>query len=101
MACPYFWPVERRAGSYNWREAMMPLGGVWAGNCLATRDASWTPDDGRLRPFCNLGYARGGCDRFPAANAADAVRFTITGDDGSTVRLYYVVEQNHHPQAHG
>ena len=79
----------------------MPLGAVWTGHCVAARDESWTPDDGRLRPLCNLGYARGGCDRFPTTNAADAVRFTISEDDGAIVRVYYVVEQDHHPQAHG
>jgi hypothetical protein len=29
------------------------------------------------------------------------VRFAISGHDGATVRLYYVIERNHHPFAHG
>ena len=79
----------------------MPLGGVWTGQCLAAGEQSWTPDESRLRPLCNLGYARGACDRFPATNAGDAVRFTISHDDGASVGVYYVVEHDHHPRAHG
>jgi hypothetical protein len=31
----------------------------------------------------------------------DAIRFTISGDQGSLLRLYYVIERDHHPFAHG
>lgn len=61
------------------------------------------PDDTRLHRLCNLGYARGVCDRFPHAEGQgpDAVRFTISEDSESLVRLYYVIERDHHPFAHG
>jgi hypothetical protein len=101
MSCPYFRPVERRAGNWGPRETMMPLGGVWTGSCSARPGESWTPDEIRLRRLCNLGYARNGCDRFPQESGADAVRFTILGDDAITLRVYYVVERDHHPAAHG
>jgi hypothetical protein len=29
------------------------------------------------------------------------VRFTISHDDGAMLRLYYVMERDHHPFAHG
>jgi hypothetical protein len=29
------------------------------------------------------------------------VRFTISGDDGLSLRIYYVVERDHHPFSHG
>jgi hypothetical protein len=48
-----------------------------------------------------MGYARGECARFPEGDGPDAVRFTISSHDGAAIGLYYVVEQNHHPFAHG
>jgi hypothetical protein len=50
---------------------------------------------------CNLGYARGECPRFPQGDGPDAVRFTISGDDAAGVHVYYVMERNHLPFAHG
>jgi hypothetical protein len=50
---------------------------------------------------CNLGYAHGQCPRFPEGNGPDAVRFTIAQDNAEGVRLYYVMERDHHPFAHG
>jgi hypothetical protein len=80
---------------------MLPLGDHWAGACRAIPEQASQPDAATLRMLCNLGYARGACNRFPEGDGPDAVRFTIAGDDGATLRLYYVVEQNHHPFAHG
>jgi hypothetical protein len=80
---------------------MLPLGDDWAGACLAIPEPVSQPDGATLRALCNLGYARGICHRFPEGDGPDAVRFSISSDDGATLRLYYVVEQNHHPFAHG
>ena len=80
---------------------MLPLGDVWTGVCRAIADQPWQPDDDRLPTLCNLGYARGHCDHFPAADGPDAVRFTISQDQGATVRIYYVIERDHHPLGHG
>ena len=79
---------------------MLPLGDVWTGVCRANSEQPWQPDDDRLPTMCNLGYARGNCDRVPA-DGPDAVRFTISQDQGSTVRVYYVIERNHFPVTHG
>ncbi len=77
---------------------MLPLGTFWAGDCLTTQ----TPvDDPALLPACNLGYARGACPHFPPGEPADAVRFTIARDEGATIRIYYVMERDHHPHQHG
>ena len=95
MSCPYFFPVEMRGGS-----ATLPLGESWNGVCRALPGA-WTPDDAALRRCCNLGYARPVCPRFPPGDGPDAVRFTISSHVDDTVRLYYVVERDHHPFAHG
>lgn len=80
---------------------MLPLGDAWTGFCRAVPDQPFRPDDSLLDPFCNLGYARGHCARFPADDGPDAVRFTIVSDDGASLRLYYVLERDHRPFAHG
>lgn len=80
---------------------MLPLGDSWAGVCRAVPGENCAPDETAVRPLCNLGYARGQCRRFPSEAAADAVRFTIRHDDGRSLHLYYVLERDHHPFAHG
>lgn len=80
---------------------MLPLGDAWSGICHAVPDQPTHPDDSLLEPFCNLGYARGHCPRFPLDHGPDAARFTIVSDDGDALRLYYVLERDHRPFAHG
>jgi hypothetical protein len=78
MSCPYFYPVEPRAST-----AILPLGDRWAGICRAVPDLPWQPDEAVLARLCNLGYARG------------------SRDQGASLRIYYVMERDHHPFAHG
>ena len=80
---------------------MLPLGDSWAGACRAVADRAWQPDPATLRPLCNLGYARGTCAHFPPGDGPDAVLFTVSADEGASIRLYYVTERDHHPFAHG
>jgi hypothetical protein len=102
MACPYFCPESSPQAAFAGpQNAMLPLGDVWMGVCRAAPDLPWQPDPAISGTLCNLGYARGQCDRFPAGNGPDAVRFTITADRGSSLGLYYVLERDHHPFAHG
>jgi hypothetical protein len=101
MACPHFYPVKPRRQTGGSRSAMLPLGDAWEGYCRAEPDAAWNPDETTQLSLCNLGYARGSCARFPADDGPDAVRFTIAGDDDQALRLYYVLERDHHPLAHG
>lgn len=102
MACPYFYPLEPRSRASDVRDAMLPLGDSWAGMCRAAADSPTPPEEGALRPLCNLGYARETCSRFPSsAGGPDAVRFTISRDGGDSIGLYYVIERDHHPFAHG
>jgi hypothetical protein len=101
MSCPYFRPVTPQGRDSGPENAMLPLGGVWDGLCCAAPADPWQPDLSTLQRLCNLGYARGNCGRFPGGDGPDAVRFAISGDDGVTVRLYYVIERDHHPFAHG
>jgi len=80
---------------------MLPLGGAWSGFCCAVPGDAWQPEAADLERRCNLGYARGLCSRFPDDSGPDAIRFTISRDDGAVLRLYYVAERDHHPFAHG
>ena len=78
----------------------MPLGDTWSGVCRAAPAAEWLPDPHTLQQFCNFGYAREKCGRVPA-DAPDAVRFGISKDRDGTVDIYWVVEKDHLPFAHG
>jgi hypothetical protein len=107
MACPYFRPLPFGTDSpariaFSSREnAMLPLGDSFSGHCCATPELLYQPDPAVSRDFCNLGYARGQCGHFPGGDGPDAVRFTISADQGGSLRLYYVLERDHHPFAHG
>jgi len=101
MACPYFFPVAPDANRSSMTHATLPLGDAWSGLCHAIPGDPREPATETLYPTCNIGYARGRCPRFPAGDGPDAVRFSISADDGASVRLYYVVERDHLPFAHG
>lgn len=98
MACPCFYPVERLATAVK---TPAPLGDAWAGPCRAAPDAEWQPDRATLERLCNFGYARAQCPRFPAAETPDAVRFSVSRDQDGIVGIYWVMEKNHMPFAHG
>src|ERR1700730_8907919 len=89
VSCPFFHPSAPRLDAGNPQSAMLPLGSAWAGICRAIPGDAWAPDAADLRG-CNLGYARGVCARFPDGDGPDAIRFTVSHDDGDTLRLYYV-----------
>jgi hypothetical protein len=81
---------------------MLPLGACWDGRCHAADGAPFLPSGSILRTLCNLGYARETCPQFPGGAAADAVRFTISQDDGGRrIRLFHVVERDHLPVSYG
>ncbi len=101
MACPYFEPVEPQGGARRPQDTMLPLGRCWGGVCRSDPELPHIPSSQTLRSYCNLGYARDDCPRFPAAAVGDAVRFSIMGDAGGRIRLYHVVEHDHLPLMHG
>jgi hypothetical protein len=100
MACPYFYPVARFETSAWVVPPRLPLGDPYWGECRAA-DASFQPDETRLRQICNLGYGRARCDRFPELASTDAVRFHIASDAGALIRIQYVFEKECWPQEHG
>ena len=78
----------------------MPLGDAWSGICRAAPAADWQPDPGTMQQYCNFGYAREKCARVPR-EAPDAVRFAISHDRDGLIGLYWVMEKDHLPLAHG
>jgi len=51
--------------------------------------------------LCNCGYARRRCSRFPDNGAADAVRFSVIGDQNGRLTVIYILEKDHAPVEHG
>ena len=101
MACPFFLPV-RRLGSGGWNPApRLPLGDAFGGSCHARASSPFEPPEEIQRDLCNCGYARGRCSHFPDNGAADAVRFSVTGDQDGRVTLVYILEKDHAPIEHG
>jgi hypothetical protein len=101
VACPFFLPV-RRLGSSGWNpEPRLPLGDAYGGSCHARASSPFEPPEEIQRDLCNCGYARGRCSHFPDNGAADAVRFSVTGDQDGRVTLVYILEKDHAPLEHG
>jgi len=100
VACPFFMPVERLDQDLWILPPRLPLSDAFRGVCHAHSEP-FDPPERSLRELCNCGYARGRCERFPADTAADAVRFSITGEQDGIVRLVYIVEHDYAPAEHG
>lgn len=96
MPCPFFEPREPLEWSAWPGKYRPPLGRPYDGLCRAVAGQPHKPDRGHAIRCCNLGYARGACDRLPE-DSADAVRFSLTRGGG----LLWVVEKSHLPLAHG
>lgn len=70
----------------------LPLGDPYAGECRAGACPT-SPDHATLRAFCNVGYGRGECTRFPQSGEADAVRFHVLEQQGGLLRIQFVFEK--------
>jgi hypothetical protein len=93
-------PVARLDSSEWIHAPRMPLGDPYRGHCHVDAAAVVEPTESDQRELCNCGYARKRCPRFPAG-AADAVRFSVAADVAGVVRLIWIVESSHSPQAFG
>ncbi len=98
MACPYFYPAGPVPPGK--RTPPAPLGDLWPGACRAAPPHEWLPDSRTVEQLCNFGYARGSCARVPS-DGPDAVRFSVAEDRGALIRIYWVMEKDHLPFAHG
>jgi hypothetical protein len=79
----------------------MPLGDAYRGQCYADPAREWTPDAEILVGFCNMGYARSRCPRFPLDEGPDALRFAVSADDGERLSIRYAAERNYEPHSSG
>lgn len=79
MACPLFLPGSR-----------FP--------CAAARESEI--DEHKLRTCCEVGYARGECDRAASAEA-DAIRFIVKSHAYGVVEVAWSTERDHLPVAVG
>ena len=77
------------------------MGAVFSGVCQALPGQLHEPPRNHQEEFCNCGYARGICERFPIDSAADAVRFSVTEDKPRRLRLVYILEKAHAPVEFG
>ena len=100
MACPYFFPVARFETSPWSIPPRLPLGDAFSGECRAP-GSTLQPDEARMREVCNPGLGRHGCEQFPSAYAADAIRFHVREDLGELIHIQYVFEKDCWPGEHG
>ena len=96
MPCPFFLPLRPLDRGAWLTPPRFPLGDPYFGLCHADPSAPHESPESHQRELCNHGYARGRCSHFPASAPADAVRFSLAGDD-----LIYALEKDHAPIAHG
>src|SRR5258708_37112517 len=78
----------------------LPLGDPYHGVCHARPGELYEPPESEQREWCNCGYARFGCDRFPKEGSADATRFSIVRESQDRVSLVYILEKNCAPAEH-
>jgi hypothetical protein len=78
----------------------LPLGEFYRGECRASSEPH-LPATETVTKFCNNGYCRGACDRFPADSPADAVRFHIATSEPGAVRVQFVLEKACWPAGSG
>lgn len=101
MACPFFHPTERFEDGTWLQPPRLPLGDPCRGRCTVLVDDPIEPGLDEVRKFCNLGYARGRCPRFPAAfDGPDAIRFSIANENSDTLSLVCILERDYSPGRH-
>jgi hypothetical protein len=101
VACPFFHPTESFQDGVWLKPPRLPLGDPCRGHCTAGPDGDIEPGVDDLRQYCNLGYARGRCSRFPAASdTADAIRFSVTRDRDGDIALICIFEKDYAPVRH-
>jgi hypothetical protein len=101
VACPFFFPIERLDDGAWLKPPRLPLGDPCRGECRAITGARVQPSRDELKDFCNTGYARGRCARFPRDTEPDAIRFSMAKDRGGSVDLVYVIEKEYSPLSYG
>ena len=91
MPCPYFEPTKP-ADETVFLNTRLPLIEEYQGRCRATMSAC--PSNSLC---CHLGYPRGACDRFPAADRNRAARYSMVRCGPEQLEFLYIEEENHAP----
>jgi len=100
VACPFFLPTGPFQDSSWATPPRLPLGEACRGVCR-TGDDLFEPAENILRSFCNRGYGKYGCPRFPANAAADALRYSLESDRDGVLVIQYIYEHEYGPVRHG
>ena len=95
MPCPYFQP-QRVATAARHASARLPLFEEYDGLCHATGTPLAAPADLRFQ-YCNHGYSRGACDRFPGAEVRSGIRYDVVRRTPVALEILCVEEQNYAP----
>ena len=100
MACPFFLPTSAFEDSAWATPPRLPLGDPCRGVCRAGDDL-FEPDAATVRQYCNCGYGRLGCLRFPEGDSPDAMRYSLEAEGGGRLTIRYVYERDYAPARHG
>jgi hypothetical protein len=95
MPCPYFAPRSIAARPQN-PNARLPLIDEYEGWCHAGSEPIEAPAELRFR-FCNHGYSKGCCERFPSREARSSLRYHVANAVDNTLELVCIEEQNYAP----
>jgi hypothetical protein len=95
MPCPFFAPRNIVAKQQN-VNARLPLLDEYDGLCHARPEPIEAPAELRFR-YCNHGYSKGSCDRFPSGEVRSSVRYDVLRQSRSALELVCIEEQNYAP----
>jgi hypothetical protein len=91
MSCPFFEPLSPVLEP-QFLHGRLPLIQEHEGMCHASGAGVFASG-----PACNHGYARGQCERFPAAEPSIALRYSVLRRHGSELEFLCIAEENHAP----
>ncbi len=95
MPCPYFEP-QRVASDPQHATARLPLLEEYDGLCHALGEPLGVAPTLRFQ-YCNHGYSRGSCERFPAGETRSGVRYTVVRQTAAALEILCVEERDYAP----
>ena len=95
MPCPRFEPVAPVSDPQH-TNARLPLIDEYDGICHAGPEAIDAPAAHRFRS-CNHGYSAGACQHFPAGETRSSFRYSVVSQEGDTLTVVGIEEQNYTP----
>jgi hypothetical protein len=95
MPCPRFEPVKVVSDPQH-ANARLPLIDEYDGICHAVAEPFDAPSELRFRN-CNHGNSAGACQHFPSGEKRSSLRYSVTGQQGDTLTVVCVEEENYTP----